>query len=252
MNINLNEKFLLKILEYTEYVHNDHDLGEFTFESNGLDVEIRIPYSHSSEQVNIHFIYSFENENGNLFKETINFSFDSPNEIKNFMNELYKNYELTLNPNYDTISNQILEKFENMLKYPCNIQGVEDNLPFIEDRNTKDCYYIDIHEAVFNFDERKTFTPLAPLIIPCHYRSIENGGVERKYKKVIPAYLVHEYISLTQFTKVDSVVKNINEFNDMLDKLHLSNSPSGKILNAVLLDNELINNNKIQKPKNKL
>jgi hypothetical protein len=247
--MNINEKFLLKLIEDTDYIFCAKDSENFYFSPNGFDVEIKIPYSHSSTQINIHFIYSFDDVNNKPHKETINFSFASPNEIKEFMFALYKKYELGLNEGYGNLSKEIIDKFETMLKQSDSIKGLDDNNAHISYINGKENYYVDINDAAFSYGKRIKFRPLSPLIIPCYYNT---GNTEKIYKKVIPAYLIHEYPPLIKIAKVEPVVKNIHELQNVLDSLKLLNPKSASILNALILDVELDKNTPIKNSKPKL
>lgn len=245
--MNINEQFLLKILDHTDYVQCSKDTEKFYFEPKGFNVEVKIPYSHSSTQINIHFHFeNFEDNKSN--NETINFSFDSPNEISEFMFQLYKKYELTLNDGYPTLPKAVINEFESMLKESSDIIEI-DKSAHLKKSNGKENYYIDIGESAFSFEKRLKHRPLSPLIIPCYY---SKGDVETAYKKVVPCYLAHDYPSLALITKVDPVVKNVQEFSAVLESLKISNPKSASILNALILDTELGNNPKVKTSKPKL
>jgi hypothetical protein len=247
--MNINEKFLLKLLEHTEYIFCSKDTENFYFSPTGFDVEIKIPYSHSSTQINMHFIYAFDDANNKTHKETINFSIDSPDEIKNFMYQLYKKYELGLNEGYGKLSKEVIDKFETMLQQTDTIKGLDDSNPHIRETNGKETYYVDINEVAFSYGKRLKFRPLSPLIIPCYY---SKGDTEKMYKKVVPGYLIHKYPSLAQIAQIDPLVKNIHELQDALDSLKLHNPKSASILNALILETELDNTNQVKKHKPKL
>lgn len=250
--MNINEKFLLTLLAHTDYVHCSTDTEKFYFKPNGFDVEILIPYSHASTEINIHFIYNFDDITNQPHKETINFSIESPEKIKAFMFHLYKKYELGLNSVYEDDekpSSKAIEKFNSMLKDSSDIKGLEDKSPYLQYKDSKENFYIDFNDSLFNYGKKIKYRPLSPLIISCYY---SNGETEKQYKKVVPAYLAHEYPALAKFTKIDPVVKNIQEFSETLEKLKLHNPKSLSILNALILETELDNTNQVKQSKPKL
>lgn len=246
--MNINEKFLLTLLAHTDYVQCSKDTEKFYFAPKGFDVEILIPYSHASTEINIHFIYKFDDINNQPHKETINFSVESPEKIKEFMFHLYKKYELGLNAGYEQPSSKAIEKFNSILKESSDIKGIDDKSSYLQYKDDKEHFYIDINDAAFSFGKRIKHRPLSPLVIPCYY---SNGDTEKTYKKVVPAYLAHEYPALAQLIKIDPVVKNIEEFSQALEKLKLYNPKSASVLNALILETELDNTNieKTSKPK---
>jgi len=253
--MNINEKFLLELLAHTkDFTTDQTEPDSFCFHPDDFNMEVKIPYDNGSDQVNIDLIYSMITKNGRSLKKTINFIFDSISEINEFLTELFKKYENYLNRNNSEISEQILDKFENILrlpideKYPYNSQ-INYEKPYIEDKGENEQYNMDIFDSIFTYSQKNKLKPLSPILIHCYYNSGEIGAT---YKKVIPAYLINEYPILNKHIKSEPVVSNIHELSNALNSLRLNNSKSQSILNALILEEELSNNNSEKKPKSKL
>src|SRR5579875_349046 len=92
--MNINEKFLLELLESTDFVYfyqSEPDYLYFYPNNLDLDIVIRIPYTYPTTNVNVKFMCSKTNN------EILNFLIDSPDEIKSFMELFYQKYENQLN-----------------------------------------------------------------------------------------------------------------------------------------------------------
>jgi hypothetical protein len=248
--MNINEKFLLALLEDSDFVHCERTEPEFFyFYPKNIDIEIKIPFSHSSTHINIHFLYNTE-KSGN---EIINFSIDSPDEIKEFMKLLYKKYQDKLNETYPPLSQDVINIFEDMLRhpiddnYPYSFDGSYDT-PYIEEKNKTSGCCIYVYEGTSNKGNTIKFKPLEPICLPCYYSNGKDDS-ESKYYKVIPAYLINEYPALSGLIKMNHIVKNTNELSDVLYSLSGDLAPK---LNTLILDLELAEQHKSKKNKSKL
>lgn len=246
--MNINENFLLKLIESTDLVYCfESEPNYLYFYPKDADVEIQIPHISPTKNVNIKFI-STKN------KETINFLIDSPEEIKKFMKLLYQKHERYLNNELPKLPIEALNIFENMLtlpiddNYPYNFDGTQ-NGPYMEEKDKTSGCSISLYETLSPHGKVKEFNPLAPIAIPCYYLDENiNDGEDMLHYKVIPAYMAHEYPALSNFVKLSNVVRNTSELSDMLYSLGGSMAPK---LNAMILESDL-DNNKPKKTKPKL
>lgn len=251
MNNNLNENFLLKIMEHVEDVYISTDKEVFSFYLEKFDFSVEIPYSQTSNHVDVYFIYNTTDENDFFQQKCINFYFESYCNIEKFMQILYQKYEKYIN--YSSLSPNILDKFDNMLKipvdenYPYDLKNINDETPFIKEKNGQERYDIDLGNITYSKELK--FKPLAPLEIDLQY-TLDQKTI--KYKKIIPSYLVNQYPILMKYVKGHRIIKDINEFSEVLESLNLSNDKSGKILNSFILDVELETNNPIKNSRLKL
>ncbi len=251
--MNSNEKFLLKLLEKVDYVSCIHEKEILNFSIDDLNMEVKIPYSHSSDHIDINLIYSIENENGDYRKETISFNFDSFEDIKEFLVEFYKKYEHSIN--YSPIPSDLNEKYEGMLKLP-----FDENYPyfnkltnelFIQDIDGNKKYGIDLEDAINKYGSEIKFKPLAPITVSCYYISGEKLK-SYSFQKVIPAYLINDYPILNKFAKTNSSVKNLDQLQKALDSIKDLDPKTASILNAFILDSELRQDLAEKTPKFKL
>lgn len=245
--MNINEKFLLKLLENTKFVYSyPSEADSVYFYPDDMNVEIKLPYTSPTTNVNIKFISTGVN------KETINFLIDSPDEIKEFMKILYQKYENYLNDKLQPVPQKALDIFKDMLtlpindNYPYHFDGTK-NSPYIEEKNKTSGCSIFLYEALSPNGDLKEFYPLEPIAIPCYYSTGKDDEEDMMCYKVIPAYRSKEYPALSDFVKLKNVVRNTNELSDMLYLLGGNMAPK---LNAMILESDLESNpTKKSKPK---
>lgn len=236
-NKNINQKFLLEILNLSDAVY-DGGLDEgFYFYPKGLGFTVQIPYSQYSTAVDVNFVLK-KSGSRDSDKEVVNLSFPFLDDIKEFMSELYTKHELMLN-NHDC-SKQALSKFNEALKtplsknYPYTIKGDNENISLVED-TSEYALAINIGRATFIFDNQKKFKPLRPIIVDCFYRP--NGSKKNEhYKKVIPAYQVSDYPIVARFSNINKTFDNIYSLSDAMSKI---NPQSATLLSSIILDIEL-------------
>lgn len=252
-NKNNNEKFILALLDMTDVVYadvNDQYMYFYPSKPNTLGFTIKIPTSQCSTSVDINFIFETSRRT-EKDDQIVNLSFDSAHDIKDFMEELYKKHSALLN-NHTKATPEILEKIESALKSPLNnpnyvLKGQFEDL-ILNDNNKYPNLYINIGRTVFNYDEKRKFKPLEPIVIDCFYSdSTTDGNI--MYKKVIPAYLAHEYPIVKEYAHIHKTTKNLNELTDALKEI---NPKSGSILSAMILDIELDKNENVKNSRPKL
>jgi hypothetical protein len=255
-NKNNNEKFILALLDMTDVVYadvNDEYMYFYPSKPNTLGFSVKIPTSQCSTFIDINFTFEASKRTAKD-DNIVNLSFDSAHEIKDFMEQLYEKHETLLN-SHSRVSPEILEKFESALKAPLNsnryiLQGqhVQNEHMILKNNGTVDFLNINIGRALFNYDEKKKFKPLAPIVIDCFYSdSTTDGNI--MYKKVIPAYLVDEYPIVALHAHVHKTTKDLNELTDALNKI---NPKSGSALSAIILDIELDKNDNVKSSRPKL
>jgi hypothetical protein len=247
--MNINEKFLLKILENVEFVHCNPSKGEYLFFSY-KDMEIQIPYSFPSTNINIKFIYHTDIINNHI----INFLIDSPNEIKDFMRLVYQKYENIHNNQLPSLPKKVLDIFDDMLMHPLDKDypysyTSTPNSPYIEEKNKTSGCSIFLYETIFPDGKVKKFNPLEPIVIPCYYSNGDENSEDIPYYKVIPAYLAHEYPVLSNIVKLNNIVNDTSELSNILYSL---GGELGPEINSLILEADLEINSKAKKSKPKL
>jgi hypothetical protein len=245
--MNINEKFLLKLIESTDLVYCFESEPDYLyFFPKDSNIEIQIPHISPTTNVNIKFMSRTNND-------IINFLIDSPDEIKEFMKLLYQKYENYLNEKLPTLPKKALDIFDNMLtlpidsNYPYHFDGTQ-NSPYIEEKNKTSGCSIFLYEALSPEGHIKQFNPLEPIAIPCYYSNGDEDSEDMKHYKVIPAYMAKKYPVLSNLVKLSNVVKNTSELSDMLYSLGGNMAPK---LNTMILEGDL-DSNKPKKSKPKL
>jgi hypothetical protein len=251
-NKNNNEKFILALLDMTDVVYadvNDEYMYFYPSKPNTLGFTIKIPTSQCSTTVDINFTFETQRRTAKD-DQIVNLSFSSAHEIKDFMEELYKKHAALVN-SHSKATPEIIEKIELALKSPLNnpdyvLKGQFEDL-ILNDNNKYPSLYINIGRTVFNYDEKRKFKPLEPIVIDCFYPdSTTDGNI--MYKKVIPAYLAHEYPIVAEYAHIHKTTKNIYDLAEALNEI---NPKSSSALSAIILDIELDKNDstKTSRPK---
>lgn len=251
-----NEKFLLALLDMTDCVYVggvDEYLYFYPTNPKSLGFSIKIPFSQGSTSVDVNF--TFDSPSRRESEERfVNFSFNSPDEIQDFMKQLYQKHENLLNSHvsFSPETLEVIDKFEKILKspldnYPYILQGVEEEMK-IKDRHTDDGVHISFGRTLFNYEDKRKFKSLEPIIIDCFYReSLTSPNI--MYKKVIPAYMAHEYPIVEKHAYIHKSTKNLHELTDALYKIH---PDSAIAISALLLDVELDKKTPIKNSRPKL
>jgi hypothetical protein len=252
VNKNNNEKFLLTLLDMTDAVYTssvDEYMYFYPSKPKSLGFTIKIPFVQGSKSVDINFTVESSSRMQNDEKH-VNFSFSSPDEIKDFMAQLYQKHEDMLNNG--RVSSEVIAKFEEVLKapidnYPYILEGKDESLG-IKNKTTDDGIYIGFGRAIYNYEEKRKFKPLEPIVINCYYR--ENvASPNIMFQKVIPAYMVHEYPIVAKHAYIHKTTKDLHELTDALYEI----SPkSATALSALILDVELDRNAPVKNSKPKL
>lgn len=255
-NKNNNEKFILALLDMTDVVYadvNDEYMYFYPSNPNTLGFSIKIPTSQCSTSVDINFTFE-ASKRTSKDDNIVNLSFDSVHEIKDFMAQLYEKHEALLN-SHSKATPDILEKFESALKAPLNsnrylLQGQHDQNEkmVLKNNGTVDFLNINIGRALFNYDEKRKFKPLTPIVIDCFYTDPATSG-NIMYKKVIPAYLAHEYPVVLEHAHIHKTTNNIY---DLAEALSAISPKSGSALSAIILDIELDKNDSVKNSRPKL
>lgn len=256
---NNNEQFLLELLNMSSGVYvNENEEYIYFYPSNpkSLGFTIQIPFSQGSTSIDINFIIEDKKDKHN---KMVNFSIDSIDEVKNFMNLLYKKHDTDILNNRD-IPDYIIEKIENALKaplhdnYPYVITGQDENM-VLKDKmlnsnmpTNTDGLHINIGRSLYNYENKKKFKPLQPIIVDCFYNdSTTDGNI--MYKKVIPAYQVHEYPIIEKHAHIHSTTKDIMSLIEAVDNIK---PEAGSALNYLVLDMELDNNTDAKSMRRKI
>jgi hypothetical protein len=237
LNKDINQKFLLALLNTTDAVYSGGIDEGFYFYPKDLGFTVQVPFAHHSTFVDVNFV--FEKPGGrDSEKDVVNLSFGTIDEVQEFMNQLYKKHEKMLNSH--RVLPEAIDKFEEALIAPLGkgnpytISGSDENIKLTEKTNDYELT-INLGRALFNFENEKKIKPLEPIVIDCFYRPSESDRNEY-FKKVVAAYKVDEYPILAKLANINPTIQDIHTLSDALLKV---NPKSGKALSAFLLDVEL-------------
>jgi hypothetical protein len=249
--MNNKEKFLLDLLKKVEVVMIDEDY--FSFNPQDINFKVRIPYNQYSSIVNIEFVLkSFVGESK---QKGVSLTFSSIDEVPTFMTEIYKKYEEYFNKHLSNtpFSQQIFNKIEEILKTPINtydypyfISGQSESL-IINDNDKPFGIQINLGESIYEREQPINLNPLSFITLDCFHKDEKTSFIS-KYKKIIPAFLIEQYPTISNVVNINKSTDNLNSLTDELYKLDHN---SGAVLTSMILETELDNKNTSSK-RNKL
>jgi hypothetical protein len=253
--MNNKEKFLLELLNKADDVRVDSsDEDYFCFNPKGINFEVRIPYNQYSSIININFVLNSFGRSDNS-QTGVSLTFSSINEAPTFMAEIYKRYEDYLNkhsqntPFAQDTFNKIEEMFRtpiNTYDYPYFVSGQSESL-MIRD-NEKPCgIQINLGESIYDYGQPISLNPLSFIVIEC-YNKDETTSYISRYKRIIPAFLIEQYPTISNVVNINQSTDNLHGLTDVLYQLDHN---SGAVLTSMILDIELDNKNGTNK-RNKL
>jgi hypothetical protein len=249
---NNKEKFLMDLLNSADFVTIDtRESDYFRFTPKNINFEVRIPYNQYSSTVNVNFVLR-----GNLNSENgTSLTFSSIDEIPNFMAEVYKRYNKYLNEHVKntTFPQEALDKIDEILRtpihkghYPYFLDGKLDSLN-IRDNLQPHGIQIDLGASIYDRGEPTNLNPLSFLVIDCAYKD-EATSVISMHKKLIPAFMIEQYPSISNVVKMNKFTDNLHTLTDALYELDHN---SGAVLTSMILDLELPNK-QIKSNRNKI
>lgn len=247
-NKNINQSFLIELLKATDVVYDGGIDEHFYFYPKNFGFTVQVPYSQYSTNIDINFIFEKSAKSDN---QIVNLSFNSDEEIKEFMKELYIKNELLLNSHGHSSEtmNKSLEALQHPLikPYPYTIKGENESMRLVLKENGAELNIL-LGRALYNYETPKKFKPLEPINLECFYKA-NGSNTNEHFKKVIPAYKAHEYPIIEKFANINKTTNNAYE---LIDSLQLINPNASSLLSSMLLNLELEKKQSASNKKNKI
>ncbi len=236
-NKDINQKFLLALINTTDSVYSGGLDEGFYFYPKDLGFTIQIPFSHHSTSVDVNFVFE-KYGSRDSDKEVVNFSFPFIDDISQFMNQVYQKHETMLN-NHGILPEAIKKCNEALTEplgpiNPYKIIGKHEDTKLFQKTDEYELN-ITLGKSLYNFESPKKTKPLEPIIIDCFYKPTASNKNEY-YKKVIPAYKVDEYPIVAKLANINPTVNDVHALSDALSKI---NPKAGALLSSMILDVEL-------------
>lgn len=249
---NINEKFLLDLLERTDVVYFDTSERYFYFYPKNLGFTVQVPCSQYSKNVDINFAFDNSHSTSRYSdKSIVNFSFASAENIEEFMSQLYKKHENVLNNRMPQEEEKLM--FLKCLKTAldedsiCKSEGQNESLKLMN-KDGQNELIINIGKALYNYDSPIKRKPLEPIIIEC-FHITPNHSKNIYYQMAVPAYKIDEFPILSKLADVSPTTTDIHSLSDALNK---ANPEAGALLGSIILNLELDQKDEIKPNRLKL
>ncbi len=249
MNNNLNENFLLTLLEQADAVYHQKDQydNHLYFYPKNLGMTVQIPCIESPS-LNVNFVK--ETRMSKDKGEVVNFYVPHYNEVPNFLAKMYGKLEDMLNGRG---SQEDKGLFDELLKKPLDkmphftLNGEDNSLKVV--LREKDAeVIIHIGRAFLSHSNAKVrYNALEPIKLEIYWKNQKETQFHG-LTKIIPAYEVSQYPLLNKYASVtkhnDGVLELLETLSKKVDKENFS------FLHSLILDMEL--SQKEEKKKTKI